>query len=457
MKKIALCLIIVGLLASCGGKKIELDANYPGTFFSFSYPSLWKVTSQDSQAVLEQGSNSALFRFIPLDNAKKNDLSSIDDMINGYMGTVDSSGMASDRSEPVISQIKTVWIDSTSASLKSIAFFMPIDGGVYTGQMSNVSDAEFVNTTKEVFRSFLPKSVPLVKEPVLDDQEFITHDGDIYTISFPKSWTISGDNPMIIKGSGKQIEISTIEDSKAIPGKLDAIGLSNGSEVTFGNVRAMLDQSADKTGFIYSFQLFKKIMRIKAIGFTATNDTTLDRIIRTFKYFPEKDNPGQHVIVEPLQKNIDPDKIKPVENVNIPTPNNTPKPVDGEPIDAPAYSLMLPKDWTNKSTTATITSFFPPNYKDSSDSYIDIVVQAFTYSAMDEAKAMIEEIAPGTKIIEIDVAGTKAAQFTIGVGSTLTVQTIVTKGEHLFMIVYHQGKQDLRSDYAAILRTFEPK
>ena len=458
MKKLALCLIVVGLLASCGGKKVELDANYPGTFFSFSYPSSWKVTSQDSQAVLEHGADSAMFKFIPLDSAKKNDLSTISDMVEGYMGTVNSTGMTSDKSEIVISQIKTVWIDSTSASLRSIAFFMPIDGGVYSGQVSNASQPEFVSTIEEVFKSFLPKSVPVAKEPELDDQDFSTHNGDIYTISFPKNWMISGDNPMIIKGADKQIQISISDDGKAVPGKLDAVGVGNGTETTFGNLRAMLEQSTTTKEFTYSFQLFKKIMRVKAIGFASANDTTLDRIIRSFRYFPDKDIPGADgKNPPPTQNPADPDKIKPVDNMNIPKPETTPTPVDGELFDRPAYSLTFPKGWTSKDTTATITSFFPSDYKDASDSSIDVVVQAFTKSAIDEAKTMIEAIAPETKIIEINIAGTKAAQFSFVMGDTPTVQTIVTKGKYMFTIIYHQGKQDHRSDYAAILRTFEPK
>ena len=454
MKKILAMMLCLFFAVSCGGSAVvELDSVYPGSFFSFRYPSKWALTPADAQVTLDFEGNTIAIKFSPLDKARNNDLSTVEELVESYKNTVSSNGTISENSNRKIGKMEAVWIVAESDKLRSVAFFMPVDGGVYSGTAENISDATFFETSKSIFETFEPKSVPVIKNE--DPREdFITHNGVIYSISFPKSWVISGDNPMIIKGKTKQLEINVSTDKSVSPEKPANAKIGDSIDFQIGDLKVFMSWSQDKTQATYYIPMHGKIMSIKAIGFINGNDPELEKSISSFKYFEDKDmNPEANTGKTEQISGDNPSK--PVKQVEIPKPNNVEVP-KGQVFEADEFKIVIPNGWTYEKNPMSAYDFFPPDKE--SGAYFGIIIQDYTKSANEVAKEMVDAFAPGTPVQMIDLAGTKAAQFTYQLeGYSATVTTVITKGKYQYQLIYNQGKIDLRNEYAAFLKSFEPK
>lgn len=455
MKKILAVILCLFFAVSCGGGDVaeNLDSIYPGSFFSFRYPSKWSITPADAQVAIDFEGNTLVFKFSPLDKAKKNDLPTVAELVENYRNTVSSTGKITEDVTKKIGSMEVVWIVSESDVLKSAAFFMPVDGGVYSGTAENITDSTFFETSKTIFETFEPKSVPVIKNP--DPREdFTTHNGVIYTISFPKSWIVSGDNPMVIKGKTKSLEIKVVPDKSVSPDKPENAKIGNSEDFQIGEMKVFASWSDDKTEATYYVPMHGKILSIKAVGFINGSDPELEKCINSFRYFEDKDkapdinNPGD----KPKPEDNTP---KPVEQVNIPNPNDAQAP-KGDLYETNAYKVIKPNGWTVEEKPASVVAFYPPNRD--SGAYFELIVQNYTKTAKEVASEMIDAFAPGTPIEMINLAGTQAAQFTYqleGYGATVT--TVIANGKYQYQLIYNQGKVDLRNDYAAFLKSFEPK
>jgi hypothetical protein len=454
MKKVLFSFLSVCLLASCGNQKLVLDGNYSGAFFAFSHPANWKVIPSDVQVVIENENNSASFKFLLLESAKKNDINSITEMIDGYQAKINSSEMSVEKSEVTISSNKTIWFDSSDKNLRSIAFFMPVDGGVFSGQMENVSNNQFSDTVIDIFKSFYPKSIPQVAKPD-ETAEFITHNGVIYSIAFPKTWKVSGDNPMLIKSDIRMLEISVETSDKVTPDKLALVATENSSESFLGDCKAMVAWSDDKTSATFRVPLHGKIMSIKATGYKNGMDSVLEKCLKSFRYFPDKDmiTAGKKPDDKRPDVVVDSKPIKPAEDISVKPVQNT---LEGDVFEGDLFRIMLPKGWTSSSPTNMVTEFYPPD-KESKTSITIFVQTLVTKQPMEIAKDIVDSMSPGTQINEINVGKLKGAQFTYDLGAGPTVTTILTTSKAQFMLNYSQGSVDYTKIYAQILGTFEAK
>ncbi|NTU61018.1 MAG: hypothetical protein HGA95_01615 [Caldiserica bacterium] len=452
MKKILAMMLCLFFAVSCGGgAAIELDSVYPGSFFSFRYPSKWTLTPADAQVTIDFEGSTIAIRFSPLDKAKKNDLSTVNELVDSYKNSVSSKGEIIDNVNRKIGTMEVVWIVSESDKLRSVAFFMPVDGGVYSGTAENIADETFFQTAKTIFDTFEPKSVPVIKNED-PKEDFITHNGVIYSISFPKSWVISGDNPMVIKGKIKHLEINVVPDKSVSPETPANAKVGNCVDFQIGDLKAFVSWSDDKRQATYYVPMHGKILSVKAVGFANGSDPELEKCIGSFRYFENKDMTPEVPKDQPKSDNKPP---KPVEQVDIPNPQNAQSP-KGDAYQADTYSIVMPKGWTYEEKPASVVAFYPPD-KDSG-AYFELIVQSYTKSAREVALEMIDAFAPGTPVEMVDLAGTKAAQFTYqleGYGATVT--TVITKGKFQYQLIYNQGKVDLRNEYAAFLKSFEPK
>ncbi len=454
MRKLLFVTLAVLLAASCGGKTIELDKTHNGDYYSFSYPGAWRITSRDAETRLDSETSTIIFRFAKLESSKQEDLQSIQELVDNFLKTASTNGSVGKNEVVELYGHKAVWIESSSAATLTVTFFMPEDGGVFIGETQNITDQDVFGAAKSCFSSF-----KLIKTPKIEStdspEELITHNGVIYSISFPKSWKISGDNPMVIAGKSGRIEISVTPDINSKPLDLSSINESKQSETLLGNAKALESEAPDKSWTLYRIPLASKVMGLKIIGPVTQQ---IDACLKSFKYFPEKDvpDPKSNPKNNDQKNNQNGKAIKPADDISVPNPNDTKAPT-GETHSNNYYTIILPKSWTAETQTPSIESIYPPDRD--CDTYIDISVQPYMdMSALEVAKLQIEVI-EGAKpeITTLDIAGTKAAQFTYDAGHGPTVNTIITKGSYQFTITYFQGKKDYRNEYAAILKTFEPK
>lgn len=457
MKKLvamALCLLMT---TSCGqSRSFDLDTAYPGTFFSFKHPSKWSITPADAQVTLDFEGNSIAFKFSPLDRSRGNDVSSISELAENYRNTVLSKGDVTNDTTMKIGNMECVWIESKSGSLSSVAFFMPVDGGIYSGTAENIGDADIFEATKAVFNTFEPKSVPVIKNED-PGEDFTTHNGVIYSISFPKSWIVSGDNPMLINGKTKHLEIEVKMEKSITPGNPSGAKIKDSAECSIGQLKAYMLWSKDKSMATYYIPMHGKVMSIKAVGYANGSDPELERCIGSFRYFEDKDVADLPNVPNKEPKTAD-NNPKPVKQVKIPQPGNVEQ-AKGETYEKDSFRIIIPSGWSMEEKPASVFDFYPPN-KDSG-AYFEVIVQSYTKTASEVAKEIIDAFAPGTAIETVDIAGTKAAQFTYRLeGYPATVTTIITKGKYLYQIIYNQdpdGKVDLKNEYASFLKSFEPK
>lgn len=454
MKKLLFVALAVLLAASCGGKTIELDKTQNGDYYSFSYPGTWKLTSRDAETRLESESSTIIFRFAKLEASRQEDIQSIQELVDNYVKTATTNGSVSKNEVIDLGGHKAAWVESSAAAISTVTFFLPENGGVFIGETQNITDSDVFEAAKSCFLSFKFFKTPEI-ESTDSSEELVTHNGVIYSISFPKSWKISGDNPMTIAGNTGKIEISVAPDSGSKALNLSSINKARHPETLVGNTKALETSAPDKSWVMYSIPLASKVMGIKVVGAITPQ---VEACLKSFKYFPEKD------ITDPKSKpqdngtttNQNGKTVKPADDLSVPNPNSTQTPT-GDTHSNNYYAVILPKSWTAETQTPSIESIYPPD-KDC-NTYIDISVQPYMdMSALEVAKLQIEVI-EGAKpeITTLDIAGTKAAQFTYDAGHGPTVNTIITKGSYQFTITYFQGKKDYRNEYAAILKTFEPK
>lgn len=457
MKNLVAMTLCLLMAVSCGqSRSFELDTVYPGTFFSFRHPSKWAVTPADSQVSLDFEGNSIAFKFSPLEKSKNNDISSIQELAENYKNTVLTKGEVTNDTTLKLGNMECVWVESKSGSLCSVAFFMPVDGGVYSGTAENIGDSDIFEAAKAIFNTFEPKSVPVIKNT--DPREdFITHNGVIYSISFPKSWTVSGDTPMLINGKTKHLEIDVKTDKSISPANPSGAKIGDSVECSIGQLKAFMFWSQDKSAATYYIPMHGKVMSIKAVGYTNGSDPELEKCIGSFRYFEDKDvaDMPDKPKEEPKTASNDP---KPVNQVKIPHPENVEQ-IKGETYEKESFRIVVPNGWTVEEKPASVFDFYPPNKE--SGAYFEVIVQSYTKSAKEVAQDMIDAFAPGTELASVDIAGTKAAQFTYKLdGFPATVTTVITKGKYLYQIIYNQdnlGKADLKNEYASFLKSFEPK
>ena len=342
MKKILAMMLCLFFAISCGGgTAVELDSIYPGSFFSFRYPSKWVITPADAQVTIDFEGNTIAIKFSPLDKARKNDLSTVEELVESYKSTVSSNGKIAEDVKKKIGSMEAAWIVSESDKLRSVAFFMPVDGGIYFGTTENVADTTFFETTKAIFETFQPKSVPVIKNED-PKEDFITHNGVIYSISFPKSWVISGDNPMVIKGKDKHLEINVSADKSVSPESPANAKAGNCVDFQIGDLKVFVSWSSDKTQATYYVPMHGKILSVKAIGFVNGSDPELEKCINSFRYFENKDMTPEVPKDQPKSDNKPP---KPVEQVDIPNPQNAQSP-KGDAYETDTYRIVMPKGWT---------------------------------------------------------------------------------------------------------------
>ncbi len=454
MKKLLFVALAVLLTASCGGKTIELDKTYNGDYYSFSYPGVWKLTSRDAETRLDSDTSTVIFRFAKLESSKQEDIQSIQELLDNFVKTASTNGSVAKNEVIDIDGHMAAWIESSAAAISTATFFLPENGGVFIGETQNISDQGIFEAAKKCFMSFKFFKTP-EPEPTDTPEELVTHNGVIYSISFPKSWTISGDNPMIISGKAGKIEISVTVNANSKALELASINESKLPETLIGNSKALESSAPDKSWTQYQIPLAGKVMSIKVVGAITPQ---IDACLKSFKYFPEKDvtDPKSQPKNSGSKQDQNGKTVKPADDLAVPNPNNAQTPT-GDTHSNNYYTVILPKSWTAETQTPSIESIYPPD-KDC-NTYIDISVQPYMdMSALDVARLQIEVI-EGAKpeITTLDIAGTKAAQFTYDAGHGPTVNTIITKGAYQFTITYFQGKKDYRNEYAAILKTFEPK